>query len=66
MNRYFQQKTSNKAVLGPFKKNPFSPLNSLPQKDTSERRVILDLIFPKGFAVNDFISKEEYLGGKWK
>ena len=70
MNKYFQKETLNKAVLGPFKKNPFSsniqisPLNSLPKKDTSERRVILDLSFPKGFAVNDFISKEEYLGEK--
>lgn len=57
-------------MLGPFKKNPFntaihiSPLNSLPKKDTAERRVILDLSFPKGFAINDFISKEEYLEEK--
>ena len=39
-----------------------SALNSIPKKDTEERRVILDLSFPKGYAVNDFISMEEYLG----
>ena len=41
-----------------------SPVNSVPKKDTDERRVILDLSFPKGLAVNDFISKDEYLGEK--
>ena len=69
MNKSFQEETFNKAVLGSFKKNPFSSgikissLNSLSEKDTYERKVILDLSFPKEFAVNDFISKEEYLGG---
>lgn len=70
MNNYLQKECINKAVVGPFKNNLFqtgikiSPLNSLPKKNTTERRVILDLSFPKGLAVNDFVSKEEYLGKK--
>ena len=38
-------------ILGPFKEIPFSnprfsPLNSVPKKDSSNRRLILDLSFP--------------------
>ena len=55
-----------------FKSNPFSlgikisPLNSVPKKDTSERRIILDLSFTRGNAINDYISKTEYLDQKMK
>ena len=68
MTSYLEKESENISILGPFKNNPFetgikiSPLNSLPKKGTSERRVILDLSYPKGFSVNDGISKEEYLG----
>ena len=60
----------SKAIIGPFKACPFSngikisPLNSVPKKETMERRVILDLSSPKGNSVNDFISKEIYLNNK--
>lgn len=73
MLSYLEKESKNKAILGPFRDNPFksglkiSPLNSLPKKETTERRVrrvILDLSFPKGFAVNDFISKDYHLGDK--
>lgn len=70
MIAYLEKESVNKAVLGPFKDNPFengikiSPLNSLPKKDTLERRIILDLSFPKGYAVNDYVSKDYYLGEK--
>ena len=53
-----------------LKKNPFncclkiSPLNTVTKKDSIERRVILDLSFPEGQSVNEFISKEFYLGKK--
>ena len=68
MFEYLEKEAINKSILGPFKLNPFkeglkiSPVNSLPKRDTDERRVILDLSFPKGLSVNDFISKDEYLG----
>jgi hypothetical protein len=53
------------AIIGPFDKNLFpchfkiSPLNTV-SKDTRERRVILDLSFPAGNSVNDYISKDNY------
>ena len=70
LNAYFGKESSNKAIMGPFKDNPFqsgikiSPLNSVPKKDSSERRVILDLSFPKGASLSNFIRKDEYLGKK--
>jgi hypothetical protein len=38
--------------------------NNVTKKDSSERRVILDLSFPPGCSVNDNISKDIYLGEK--
>ena len=63
------KKESNyKAIVGPFKSNPFfepmaiSPINSVPKKDSLERRVIVDLSFPENNSVNDGILKDQYLG----
>ena len=59
-----------KSVVGPFKSNPFlqqigiSPLNTRDKKDSVEKRIILDLSFPDGFAVNKGIDKLQYLGVK--
>ncbi|XP_063418371.1 uncharacterized protein LOC134701158 [Mytilus trossulus] len=66
--KYLKKESSYKAIVGPFKANPFScpsalsPLNSVPKKDSIERRVIVDLSFPEGEAVNFGISKDRYLG----
>ena len=60
---YLELELCKGTVLGPFKENPFqtqlllSPLNTVPKHDTNERRIILDLSFPKGHAVNVFIPK---------
>ena len=70
INSYIQKESKYSAVLGPFKNNPFdskliiSPLNSVPKKESCERRIIMDLSFRKGNAVNDYVSKDEYLGEK--
>ncbi|MES9902603.1 MAG: hypothetical protein ABW168_07960 [Sedimenticola sp.] len=71
INKYFVKEMEHKTVLGPFKHNPFkksamilSPLNSVPKNNTEERRIILDLSFPKGNSVNDSIVKDIYLGDK--
>lgn len=70
MLSYLEKESYSVNILGPFDSSPFqtgmkiSPLNTVPKKDSSERRVILDLSFPPGSAVNDFISKEDYLGEK--
>ena len=67
---YLEKESNSNAILGPFNENPFqsglkiSPLNSVPKKDTTERRIILDLSCPRGLAVNNFINNEEYFGRK--
>lgn len=67
INKYLGKENKNSAIIGPFKSNPFesdikvSPLNTVPKKDTSERRIILDLSMPKGRAINDYVDKNRYL-----
>jgi hypothetical protein len=67
MGKYLEKEASYAAVIGPFNVSPFctpitlSPLNTVP-KGVDERRVILDLSFPHGRAVNDGIQKDWYLG----
>ena len=68
IKNYFKKELKYNAVLGPFKSNPFdediaiSPINSVPKKDSKERRVIVDLSYPENNSVNDGISKDFYLG----
>ena len=47
-----------------FSEFKISPLNTVTQRDSPERRVILDLSFPSGKSIDDHISKEFYLGEK--
>ena len=66
-----QRELDTRAAIGPFKRSPipyacFSPLNSVPKKDSSDRRLILDLSHPPGSSINDGISKDEYLDYKFK
>ena len=64
---YLEKEMAYGAVLGPLQTIPFdeefriSPLNTVDKKDSDERRVILDLSFPEGSAVNDGIPKNSYL-----
>ena len=67
IDKYLEKEGYYNAILGPFVVAPFShyvvsPLNSVPKKDSNERRVILDLSFPKGTSINDAIPKYYYLG----
>ena len=68
LDNYINKEKSYNAVMGPFNKIPFSnntgisPLSTRPKKMSTERRVILDLSFPIGDAVNDGIPKDTYLG----
>ena len=63
-----KKESSYKAIVGPFKSNPFnepiavSPINSVPKKESLERRVIVDLSFPEDTSVNNDILKDQYLG----
>lgn len=64
VRKYIEKEKRYGAILGPFKQIPFfgefciSPLNTVSKKDSDERRVILDLSFPEGAAINEGISKE--------
>ena len=68
LSKYIQKEQSHGAVMGPFQKIPFpkkvgiAPLSTRPKKESDDRRIILDLSFPPGQAVNDGISKDQYLG----
>ena len=68
VDKYLQKELSHHAVVGPFVNNPFpipcnlNPLNSVPKRDSDERRIIVDLSFPKGDSVNATIPKNSYLG----
>ena len=52
MNDYIARELREGTLLGTFKANPFqlpmvaSPLNTTENRDSDERRVIMDLIFP--------------------
>ena len=54
--------------MGPFMVPPFinnigvSPLTTREKRDSVECRVIMDLSFPPGGSVNDFIPGDDYLG----
>ena len=54
VKKYFDKELENNAVLGPFHSNPFankaylSPLNTRNKKDSEEKRIIVDMSFPKG------------------
>ena len=68
VQKFLNKELQFDAILGPFRENPFncnvciSPLNTVPKKDSEERRIILDLSYPKGNSINDFVSKDFYLG----
>ena len=68
LQAYIKKEQKYQAVMGPFKKIPFkdnvgiSPLSTRPKKGSTDRRVILDLSFPIGDAVNDGIPKDSYMG----
>ncbi|XP_021354869.1 uncharacterized protein LOC110451275 [Mizuhopecten yessoensis] len=68
MDEYLKREVEAEAILGPLEVNPLStpiklsPLNSVPKRDSKERRIILDLSLPKGKSVNAHIPKDTYLG----
>ena len=59
-------------IFGPFPSPPFAdavinPLNTVPKKDSLDRRVILNLSHPKeGPSVNSGTPKDTYLGEDWR
>ena len=71
VDAFLCRKLAAGSVMGPFTTSPFdtetivSPLNTVPKKDSAERRVIVDLSFPKHSpdrSINGGIKKDAYLG----
>ena len=67
IEHYLETELGYGAILGPFREPPFpnyhcSPLMTRHKKGSPHRRVILDLSWPKGAALNDCIPDGEYMG----
>ena len=67
IREYISKELKHGAIIGPFKKNPFgrkarfSPLDTRPKRDTTEKRVIMNLSYPfEGDSINSSIKKDEY------
>ena len=63
IDSYLEKECRLGACIGPFQQNPFkqachiSPINSVEKRDSTERRVIVDLSYPKnGLSVNAAIN----------
>ena len=63
IDSYLEKECRMGACIGPFQQNPFkqachiSPINSVEKRDFTERRVIVDLSYPKkGLSVNAAIN----------
>ena len=68
VEHYVATELSHRALLGPFDGPPtnrchVSPLMTRPKKGSQFRRVIVDLSWPKGYSINDGISRVEYIDG---
>lgn len=69
---YLDRERSLSALLGPFSQQPFSPcfqtsaLMTRPKKNSTERRIILDLSWPLLHSVNAGIPRDTYCGVPYK
>ena len=72
IDAYIAKELKKGTLIGSFDTNPFgdsariSPLNSHPKKEGNECRMIIDLSFPEGKAVNRGVSKSKYRGCKYQ
>ena len=71
IDKYLQTECRHDALLGPLEQRPFTwfrhnPMMTRPKRDSHERRVILDLSYPSGNSVNNFIPKNCLEGAPFK
>ena len=67
IDTYLSTEISHSAILGPFASPPVVPLHLSPimtrhKKDSLNRRIVVDLSWPKGYSINDGIKPNFYLG----
>lgn len=68
VQRYVQVESQNKAMIGPFDVPPFtpwtniSPIMTRPKADSTKRRIIVDLSFPRDDNVNAHVHKNMIFG----
>ena len=71
INKYLHKEISKSRMMGPFTNPPFqgltdrigiSPLNSVPKRESDQRRIIIDFSWPKQGSVNEAIDKNTYMG----
>lgn len=68
VEKYITTELGHEALIGPFKDFPFiqwcrlSPLMTRDKKDSSDKRIIVDLSFPENASVNDYIDPANHLG----
>ena len=72
IKHYLETEIKHKAIVGPFHSPPFgdntqvSPFMSRPKPDSTNRRVIIDLSWPKEASVNHFTLDNVYLNSVFK
>ena len=67
---YLNEEIQYGAIIGPFQSNPIpnchvSPFMTREKPNASNRRVIIDLSWPKHNSVNDGVDKNSYLGSEF-
>lgn len=72
VRHYIKMESSFGAIAGPFSVNPLSkplvcsPLQTVPKRGSSKRRVVMDLSFPPDRSVNSGIPLNTYLDSPFK
>lgn len=68
VENFIKVELTHQALVGPFTESPFdpwcrtSPMITRDKKDSSDKRIIVDLSFPKDLSVNDALDPSNHLG----
>ena len=65
VEKYLKEEIGKGRIVGPFSSPPLEnlqcqPIGIVPKKQPGKFRTIMDLSYPEGSSVNDFIDKEEF------
>ena len=71
VNKYIEEERKFGAIIGPFQEQPienlhYSPFMTRHKSNSENRRVILDLSWPRGESVNAGVDKNGYMGSEFK